>query len=366
MLGAVAVVALGAAAMTLAASGEPPPRKPEPARGAGPAVSVGEPIEPYRAGSPPDGWIELRADDPQGGPRYAVLYHGYRTQRGGRTIRHVCSEHGPEAALRRYPVREGGSCAPVDPPPPDTAVIAGLASGIDRPASVHGQVRPDVERLVVSGPGGTHDVPLSRHRAFLVLYRAETRGTVTLTAHLRDGSTSFQTLELPPEALGDGYAEAADPEDLPGWTVEADRRVWGSRKGQTCAQFHQQTEVDGPRDRTGSEFGPPMCGDLREHALFADATTYGPRAGQHTFGPGPGSPERLIVWGAAARSVKAVRVTGPDGVRELPFSDVGRAFITVYPATVAPSEVTVEATLADGSTLRHPAPRRVNTASARP
>jgi hypothetical protein len=51
-----------------------------------------------------------------------------------------------------------------------------------------------------------------------------------------------------------------------------------------------------------------------------------------------------------------VRVSGPDGTRTLPLSEVGRAFITVYPATVTPTDVAVEATLADGSTVRNPAP----------
>jgi hypothetical protein len=358
---ALGAVALVAAAVPLAAP-EESARKP--VRSAS-IVSIARPIEPYRAGEPKLGWIELRAADPDGGPGHAMLFHRDSRRSRGRTVRRNCAEYGIETALRRYPVRDGGSCVAQDPRQPDAPLLPALGTGSGQPISLHGQVSSEVARLVVAGPGGTHDVPRSRHGMFLVLYGAETDGTVTLTAHLRDGSTRFESFALPPDTAPRGSAEAVDPGGLPDWTAAADLRAWGARKGQTCAQFVQRIDAQAPPGRAGGEAGPPLCGDLRKDPLVADATAYGPRPGHHPFGPGPDSPERLIVWGAAGPAVRAIRVTGPGGTRELPLSEIGRAFITVYPGSVTPAEVAVEATLDDGRVLRHPAPVRLNAAPPR-
>lgn len=347
ILAAVAAAALVAAAVALA-SGHDGPRKPT--RSHSPLVSLGQPITPYRAGAPARGWIEMRAQDPDGGPRRAVLFH---------RLRHAsCAEHGIESQLRRYPVRDGGSCVERGQSAP---LMWGIGSGTDQPVALHGQAAADVERIVLAGPGGTYDVALSRHRTFLVLYSAKAKGRATLTAHLRDGGTRFHEFALPPDFLPPGSAEAPDPAGLPAWTVSAEERVAGVRAGQTCAQFQQRQDIQAPPGRQGGEFGAPLCGDLDAHPLFADATAYGPRPGVRTFGPGPRSPRRLIVWGAVSPEVREVRVSGPDGTRELALSRIGRAFIAVYPGSVAAQDVTVEATLADGRTLRHTGPQRINS-----
>lgn len=360
-----AAAAAGAAALVVAVVplALPDDSARKPVRSSSSLVSIGQPIAPYRAGEPELGWIELRAPDPDGGPAHAMLFHRDSRESGGRSIGRSCAEYGIESALRDYPVNDGGTCVAQDPRLPDPALMPALGTGAGQPVSLHGQVSSEVARLVVSGPGGTYDVPRSRHGMFLILYSAGAEGTTTLTAHLRDGSTRFESFELPPDTAPPGSVEAPDPGGLPAWTVAAEERSWGSRKGQTCAQFVQRIDARAAPGRSGGEAGAPLCGDLRSGPLIADATAYGPRPGRHPFGPGPGSPERLIVWGAVAPAVREVRVTGPDGTRELPLSEIGRAFITVHPGDVTPDEVAVEATLADGRVLRFPAPARIGAAA---
>lgn len=356
LLALAAAVASAAAVVAMAQTG--PPR--HPTTSSSPLVSIGHPITPYRAGKPKRGWMEMRAADPAGGPRRGVLYHSFRKERRGRVLRHVCNEVGFERELRRYPVRDGGSCMPLDPRLPREPLTFSYGTGTRLPVTLTGTASADVERVVADGPGGIYELPLSRHRAFLAIYSREAKGKVTLSAHLRDGSTRFHEIELPPTFVSPGSARAKDPGGLPDWTVAAGVQPRGGRRGQTCAQFRQLHDDDASRGRAGGEFGSPLCGELDRHPLFADATRWGPRKEYGPFGPFPRSPKRLIVWGAAAPSVTRIDVEGPDGARQLPLSEVGRAFITIYPASVRPADVTLIATLADGRQLRFPAPDDLN------
>jgi hypothetical protein len=63
--------------------------------------------------------------------------------------------------------------------------------------------------------------------------------------------------------------------------------------------------------------------------------------------------------GAASSQVEEVTVTGPDGRRVLPFAQNGRAFLTVYPPSVARGSITISIRLKDGTTRDYAAPRRV-------
>ena len=353
----IAVAAASVAAVVAMAQTGPPRH---PTKSTSPLVSIGQPISPYRAGKPKLGWMEMRATDPAGGPTRGVLFHTFRKERRGELLRHVCNEVGYESQLRRYPVRDGGNCMPLDPRLPREPLFWSYGTGTRLPVTLTGTASTDVERVVLDGPGGIFELPLSRHRAFLAVYSRKAKGKVTLTAHLRDGSTRFHELELPPTFAQAGSSRAKDPGGLPDWTVVASVQPAGGRRGQTCAQFRQLNDLDAPRGRAGGEFGAPLCGELDSHPLFADATRWGPRKEFSGFGPFPRSPKRLIVWGAVAESVTKVDVEGPDGTRHLPLSETGRAFITIYPQGVLPADVTLIATLTDGRQLRFPAPNALN------
>lgn len=341
---AIAVVcALAAGAVALATSGGGEPH--QPTRSSSPLVSLGQPIAPYRVGAPPKvGWIEMRAVHPGGRHTTAVLYHTFHKVRRGRDLRFVCADTGPERTLRRLPVQPFGACiAPADGPGAEP-VTWGMGTGTHAMVTIRGQVSDEVRRLVVEGPGGTYDVPLSRHRAFLIIYSAKARGHATLTAHLRDGGTRFFAFDLPPHFRTPGSALARDPGGLPAWSVSAYVISAGARTGQTCAVYREDVDI-ARRGRIGGAIGPPLCGDLRSATLLADTTR---------------ASGRLFVWGAVSTAVRAIAVAGPDGRRSLPLSRTGRAFLAVYPSSVRPDDIVLEVRLADGRLLRYRAPRRLN------
>lgn len=341
-------VLLAISTVALAMSGGDPKH---PTRSRSALLTIGQPIKPYPAGSPP-GSIEMRIADPGGGRQRAALSYKTRKVRRGHSVELLCSRIGPERLLRREALTNGGDCMPVDGQSTRYPLQWTIGTGTNAPVTINGQATPAVKRLVLSGPGGTYEVPLSRHGVFLLVYSARARGTATLTAHLRDGSTRFQQFSLPPSFARHGTASASDPGGRAAWHVSADIVANGPRKGKTCAQF---TGGDFPGD-----FGAPLCGELSHNAVFADTQRYGPRTGPHTFGPRKHSPPRVIVWGAVAPGVRGVQITQAGHVRSLTLSAVGRAFIAVYPASVDPQTITLDVTLADGTHQRHAAPRRLN------
>lgn len=347
----VALLALAAVAFAAVSGGAPR----QPTRSTSPLLSIGQPITPYRGGVPAAGWIEMRARNVDGPGARAVLYHEFTKVRRGRALRHICAEVAGEAQVRRYPVREGGACIVLDPRRPLSPLAFSVATGSNAPVTIAGQAPASVKRIVVDGPGGTYELPLSRHRAYLLLYSAKARGTATLTAHLRDGSTRFHEIKLPPDFLArPGSATARDPGGRFSWRVSADQREGGARAGQTCTTFSST--------RPGLDFSAPLCGDLSKATVLADIVRWGPRSAGGTYGPGPRSPRRLILWGAVAPTVRSVRALGPGPARALPLSEVGRAFLAVYPAAVMPQQITLELTREDGTVERHVAPRRLNAA----
>lgn len=116
VLVALAAIACGGGVVALATShDERDPAPPAATRDVPGVVAIGRPITPYAAGEPATGQIELRIRDPRGGAPLAVLFHRYQRVRQGRTVRQECLEVGRERQLRRYPVRDGGSCRPTGP-----------------------------------------------------------------------------------------------------------------------------------------------------------------------------------------------------------------------------------------------------------
>lgn len=161
-----------------------------------PLVSVGHLIDPYAAGTPSEGRIEVRATAPGTRDAYAVLWHAWQDRRDPED-RRTCNIPGPERELRTYPVRDPGLCMP-DPIPEGSPfpVLTNGGGSVGRPFVLSGTVMPEVRRLTVDGPGGRHAVPISPHRSFLLVYAPSARGGATLTAVLADGSTAFHEVSV--------------------------------------------------------------------------------------------------------------------------------------------------------------------------
>lgn len=304
-------------------------------------VRVAEPVDaPPRAGRPAVARTELRLDDPDGGPRMATIAWGR------------CHATGVERNMARYPVRDHHRCRR-----PTAPLSFGVAQGVRTPTVVTGVAPEAVERITLSGPGGTHELPLSRSRLYAAAYSAKETGTATLTAHLADGTTRYREISLAGGHALEGAVTAEDPEGGPAWQANAELRTVGARRGQTCPQFSQ---------RETHEFSPPLCGDLSRDPVVANTMQMRPGPARSTFGPSPRAPERTIVWGAAGEQVREVAIRDPKGERTLALSARGRAFLAVYPASVAPADLRLIIRHVDGRTTESAAPDRLGAAPLNP
>lgn len=145
-------------------------------------------------------------------------------------------------------------------------------------------------------------------------------------------------------------ASAKDPDGVRTWLALADLRSGGSRKGQTCVQ----TAVDSPEGR--SVVGSTFCGLPEEDAVVAATTTLN---------------GRTVVSGVVGTQVTGLTITGPFGTQTITpsnsedASDEAGEIIAVYDAAaVAPEQVQLQATLADGRVLAFTDIRRLNWRSA--
>lgn len=356
----------GGVVMALAAGGDEADPVPPAATADVPGVvSIGRPIAPYRAGRPATGQMEMRAKDPTTRRASGILFHRYDKVRKGRRVTFDCFEHGPERALRMYPTDSGGSCRQTSPVPIDEPWSISTGSGSDSSTVLAGSVTDQVVRLTVAGPGGTFVVPRSQHGGFVVLYAGDVTGRAVLTATLRDGSTRYHRTSLPPSFRPDGVAVATDPGGLPEWYAGAGLRRGGPREGQTCLQVLQDhaLRAKDPRRQGGTSLAP-VCGDPRRGPVFARTVELRPSDRLSTFSPGRFAPRRTILAGVAGPQVRSLAVDAPGGTRELPIAPAGRAFLVVFPATVAPAALTLRVTLADGTVRAFRNPVAVNRATS--
>jgi hypothetical protein len=156
---------------------EPPARVPRPR-----VVSVGQPVPPESIRIPAPGTIEVRAaegwfaallDPPPGREREVCVTFGTH-DRGLAEADTLCDIAASDSA---------------------TVVISPLTEA----TVVTGSAPPGVRSVRLSGPGGTHTLPLSGRRAFLAVYGPHARGRVRVVSELARGATvrSF-VLPLPP------------------------------------------------------------------------------------------------------------------------------------------------------------------------
>ncbi|HEX2084690.1 MAG TPA: hypothetical protein VHF89_03335 [Solirubrobacteraceae bacterium] len=114
---------------------------------------------------------EGRVPDPLGeGPPWSVVV--FRS-RDGRTCtavgRNVRGRVGAinDGEFHEYPIHEGASCMDLTKIPAGATVGSGAEPHVR--TTVHGLAGPDVERIVLTTPEGTRDLPIVRRGAFLAV-----------------------------------------------------------------------------------------------------------------------------------------------------------------------------------------------------
>lgn len=194
---------------------------------------------------------------------------------------------------------------------------------------------------------------------YRVRRRAKPRGrTVTKTRRYRVAVAAREAAPVdpanPPQEPGGPAAlpaaSAADPDGVRTWLALADLRSGSSRRGQTCVQ----TVVDGPAGRAMA--GTTFCGLPEEDAVVAAARTID---------------GRTVVSGVVGSQVTGLTISGPFGTQALApsgkadASDEGGEIVAVYDAAaVAPAQLQLQATLADGRVLALPDIRSLNWRSS--
>jgi hypothetical protein len=147
----------------------------------GKLVSVGQPIRPEAVDEPTAGTRELRA------PGFDAIVVSQPPDRR----RDACV----------MSIEAGGDLLEADAEC-DVLARGTVAAFIAKPAgstAIFGMAGPGVRVVTVDGPGGRHRLPLSAHRAFMVVYDASAHGRVRLT--WRAGQQARRrTFRVPPSA----------------------------------------------------------------------------------------------------------------------------------------------------------------------
>jgi hypothetical protein len=371
---ATVAVATGAAVALAAGGSDDPPAPAHPRASTSPLVSLGQPLAHPRPVPGTGASVELRWRAPQGHAERLVVAGRFRDRRG-RQI--VCDDGvfaGRDVAkvLRRSgATRAFGECVRVD----DLArsgVSLSSGTGSEGPTWISGLAAPDVRRLVLSGPGGTYDVPRSPHGAFRITYSRRARGPVTLAAHRGDGRVVYHRIRLP---LRLGWSEqphralSDDPTGLPRWSAAGYTIDRGALRGRTCVVVQQDTDDHArERARMGDWFGRDTCGDLRAHPLIATAyRTNDPRTVNPDMPPVVARRrarlrnDSLVVAGAVSPLVRTLTIEGAGAPRPVrPGDGAVRAFVAVLPPGTRPEQLTLVAVLRTGRTLHYPGRPRVN------
>ena len=164
---------------------------------------------------------------------------------------------------------------------------------------------------------------------------------VRARAVMRDGSV----VALRP--VGFPTSLSPDPEGRRPWSVALD-----ARRPRVCVGAHQLPPRTGDDDDLQSAYA---CQRLRRRGYFFRVDRL-LAEDEETLRP-TGDPVRTTVIGAMSSQVRGIVVRGPDGERALQRGSHGQ-FLTVYPGSVTPADLTIEVTFTDGSTIVHRGRRR--------
>lgn len=320
-------------------------------------LALARPVTPRTVGPPPRALEIMRLRVP-GEDDVAVTIKRVVRPEMPRRYRHAhCLDAVRVPRLATHRFRASVGCRPLSASATDPAggLAYSLTSGRGVATRIGGFAPPGARRMTVAGVGPTVDLPLGREGAWYLEVAEGVRTTLTLTAELGDGTTRFHRLRIPSGPVPPDAVEVPDPVDGATWSVTAEKRAGGQRSGQTCVQFFRL-------DRRGHQggFGAPLCGDLRREPIVLDAHERGPGP-RTTFGGGPEVERRMVVFGAASDGIRSLRAVAAGRTHDVRINE-DRSFVLVLPPDVRREDVTVEATLADGTERTWRGPRRVGAA----
>lgn len=287
---------------------------------------------------------QARADDPDGGPPWALRVVRSRTGLACVTVGQLDGEAfgliGLDRRFRRLPLALVDSCGQLSAGAPPLAGARLLASPRreDARSVIYAYGRPGlVEAVVESADGARRVAPAADGSVVTVLRGYPEDSAARLVLRFADRE---QRLDL-----GTQPGVSVDTAGGAAWTTERTRI--GSHA--VCAWFYQaRPRLNGPR-------GPATCAG-RTRLGFAAARRFAPGDGG-SDGPLAWAwrdfPARTVVWGGFVRpgAVRSAMLLGAGSPRPLSLAR-GGTFVAVLPASVEPARLTVVATEDDGRLTR--------------
>ncbi len=236
---------------------------------------------------------------------------------------------------------------------PDGPTLAGArvfvgGLGTEARTVVNGLAGAHARSVTAYGPEGAHALRLGPQGSFIAVYRGyveEVRPRIVVVA--ADGAS--RTIAF---ASSTAF-EVADPGGDSPWLISGGVDVEpGAYPEEDCAQASEQPGRSDP-SRLLAPLTPEVCGRLGAQPLFVLMRRFVPGSGEGSGFPWGNNPARTLVYGAAARRVATLTLSGAGGARELAIDPHGGVFLAVLDGHVDPSELTLTAKLRDGTTIAY-------------
>jgi len=257
---------------------------------------------------------------------------------------------GLDRVFRALPLGGVDACgvdAPHGPVLAGARVFVGTSAG-DARTVVNGVAGAGARSVTVYGPEGPRALRLGPQGSFITVYPGyveEVRPRVVVV--LRNGSS--HTVAFAQSSV----FEVADPDGGSPWEISGGADIGpGAYPDENCAQAVQELGRGNP-SRFNSPLTPEVCGRLGAHPLFALMRRFVPESGRHTGAPWGNNPTRTLVYGAAARRVISLTLTGAGAPRQLAIDPHGGVFLAVLDGHVDPRSLTLTARLRDGGSVSY-------------
>ena len=236
---------------------------------------------------------------------------------------------------------------------PDGPVLAGSRVFVGTSTQgartvVNGVAGPGARSVTVYGPEGARALRLGPQGSFITVYPGyveEVRPRVVVVTS--DGHV--HTIAF---AQSSAF-EVADPDGGSPWEISGGADLGpGAYPDENCAQTSQELGRSNP-SRFGSPMTPAVCGRLGAHPLFVLMRRFVAEAREHTGTPWGNNPARTLVYGAAARRVASLTLTGAGAPQQLAIDPHGGVFLAVLDGHVDPRSLTLTAHLRDGASVAY-------------
>jgi hypothetical protein len=257
---------------------------------------------------------------------------------------------GLDRVFRALPLGGVDACgvdAPHGPVLAGARVFVGT-SAADARTVVNGVAGAEARSVTVYGPEGARALRLGPQGSFITVYAGyveEVRPRVVVV--MRNGDR--RTIAF---AQSSAF-EVADPDGGSPWEISGGADIGpGAYPDENCAQATQELGRSNP-SRFGSPLTPEVCGRLGAHRLFVLMRRFVPEAKLHVGTPWGNNPARTMVYGAAARSVVSLTLTGAGAPRRLAIDPHGGVFLAVLDGHVDPRALTLTARLREGGAVSY-------------